>query len=217
MNKLKKKFRLVTPPLLWSYGSKVKTRLSKRSINDIFDGEGIIFKEQVPLSKCYLEYGSGDSTEWVIKHNTECIVISVESDPKWSNRVACRIDSKQLKMFYVDVGVVGNWGRPIGYEKSEMFMEYVKKGWDAGYDPDTVLIDGRFRVACFLYSTLQMKPGGVIIFDDYVGRTHYQVVEKFLKPKRLNGRQAVFIVPEINPETKELIQLELERFIMVMD
>ena len=62
----------------------------------------------------------------------------------------------------------------------------------AGVQPDLVLVDGRFRVACFLYSLLHMKAGGVILWDDYTNRPEYHSVERFLKPVAYHDEMAVF-------------------------
>jgi hypothetical protein len=58
------------------------------------------------------------------------------------------------------------------------------------------MIDGRFRVACFLTSLIYAQPQTVILFDDYEDRPVYHVVEKHLKPVLMAGRMAKFIVPD---------------------
>ena len=62
----------------------------------------------------------------------------------------------------------------------------------AGLQPDTVLVDGRFRVACFLASLIYLQPGAVILWDDYRGRDSYYVVESIVKPTRFHGYMAEF-------------------------
>ena len=54
-----------------------------------------------------------------------------------------------------------------------------------------VLIDGRFRVACFLFSLLNAKKDSIIIFDDYMNRSEYHVVEEVLPKYEKCGRQVV--------------------------
>ena len=48
-------------------------------------------------------------------------------------------------------------------------------------EPDTILVDGRFRVDCILESLLNLSDGSscVILVDDYVDRPEYAVVEQF--------------------------------------
>jgi len=73
--------------------------------------------------------------------------------------------------------------------------------------PNVILIDGRFRVACFLASLLLAKPGTIILFDDYVNRPHYHVVEKHLSLSKAAGRMVEFVIKE--NLVKELILLDL--------
>jgi hypothetical protein len=47
----------------------------------------------------------------------------------------------------------------------------VHSPWRRGaVKPDLVLIDGRFRLACFLHPLLAAAPGTPILFDDYTNR-----------------------------------------------
>ena len=83
--------------------------------------------------------------------------------------------------------------------------------------PDVVLIDGRFRVACFLTSLLKSKVGAVIIFDDYSDRNHYHVVEEFVEVSHLEQRQAIFVVPELSDDERLSISELLNDFRMVRE
>jgi len=55
-----------------------------------------------------------------------------------------------------------------------------------------VSVDGRFRVASFLFSLLSARTGTTILFDDYMDRPNYFVVEEFCKLKEARGRMGVF-------------------------
>jgi aminoglycoside N3'-acetyltransferase len=56
-----------------------------------------------------------------------------------------------------------------------------------------VLIDGRFRVACFLATCASIKKETTVLFDDYESRTHYHLAEKlFDKIDGIDNRMAVF-------------------------
>ena len=82
---------------------------------------------------------------------------------------------------------------------------------------DLVLIDGRYRVACFLTSIKNCKLGTKIIFDDYKSRPHFHIVEEFIEPVRYYGDQAVF---EINSkENLDMSKLDelIGKFEYVMD
>jgi hypothetical protein len=60
--------------------------------------------------------------------------------------------------------------------------------------PDLILVDGRFRVACFLYSLLCAETNTTILFDDYTERPEYFIVEKFCKLDHTVGRMGFFKV-----------------------
>lgn len=90
-----------------------------------------------------------------------------------------------LHLTHCDLGEIGDWGTPINRDKSADFWRYMASPWDIAKRekliPDVVLIDGRFRVASFLYSLLSARVGTLLMFDDYLNREYYFVVENFCK------------------------------------
>ena len=104
----------------------------------------------------------------------------------------------------------------LSYHYLNRFRDYVHSPWRHGsLKPDLVLIDGRFRVACFLHSLLAAAPATPILFDDYTNRPHYHLVEEFCPIAETEGRQALFRVPaELD---REAIGRELEGFLMVRE
>ena len=184
----------------------------------LFDGDDSLFKDVLKTSKIFGEYGCGLSTEWVLK-NTNADIVSVDSSRDWVDKIssgnaACK---KRLKLKYIDLGEVENWGRPVGYEKSYNFINYFNWIWNQDILPDTVLIDGRFRVCCFLTSIKYANENTKIIFDDYNNRPYYHVVEKFVKKEQTCGRQALFIVKNKNDINIDLLNIEINNFHYVMD
>lgn len=125
-------------------------------------------------------------------------VISVDSHTKWIEKVQASIEisSSKLLIEYCDIGPVGEWGFPLGLDKMKNFWSYMVTPWEAARRenvvPDTILIDGRFRVATFLYSLISSRPGTTIMFDDYFDRPYYSVVEDFCLLKERHGRMAIF-------------------------
>ena len=82
------------------------------------------------------------------------------------------------------------------------FKKYAELLWLNNEIPDLVLIDGRFRVLCFL-TTIKFAPEGCkILFDDYNNRPFYHVVEEFCPKIDTCGRQALF---EVSLPAKEKI------------
>ena len=182
---------------------------------DLFEGDDLIFKREILKINVYGEYGVGDSTLWAI-NNTKVEILAVDTSKQWVNKVKSRIKaSDRLTIEWIDLGTIGNWGRPISYQKKKFIYNYIRSIWIKNEIPELVLIDGRFRVACFLFSLITGSPGTKIIFDDYMNRPHYHIVEEFIKPTETSQRQALFIVPN-NCNTKN-IQKTIDQFIYVMD
>jgi hypothetical protein len=58
--------------------------------------------------------------------------------------------------------------------------------------PNVILIDGRFRLAC-LAVCAAVFPEAPIVFDDYVVRSRYHVIEALLEaPGKVYGKDAIF-------------------------
>jgi hypothetical protein len=157
------------------------------------------FKRTLQSSQCYLEYGCGGST--VYAANTAKIknIISIESDIDWVKQISNMLANSNLLLEHCDIGPVKEWGFPKTKDQVENFWKYAIRPWQVAQQhnlvPDAVLIDGRFRVASFLYSLMCAKQGVTILFDDfYEPRPHYFVVEEFLPVKERQGRMAVFQV-----------------------
>ena len=184
----------------------------------LFDGDDSLFKDVLKTSKNFGEYGCGSSTEWVLK-NTNADIVSVDSSKEWIDKINSKnaAYNKRLKLQHIDIGEVENWGRPVGYEKSYNFINYFNWIWTQDILPDTVLIDGRFRVCCFLTSIKYANENTKIIFDDYNNRPYYHVVEKFIKKEQICGRQALFIVKNKNEINIDLLNIEINNFHYVMD
>ena len=60
--------------------------------------------------------------------------------------------------------------------------------------PDTILIDGRFRVACALASLLNLERASpcALLVDDYDDRPHYRMLEDFADRVSMQGCMALF-------------------------
>ena len=157
--------------------------------------------EALRTSSCYLEYGSGGSTVLAASLNVAPL-IAVESDKEWQKLVRNRLggDSDQRFLLHADIGPTKSLGYPVSTEHWGKFHTYPMMPWDLcrarGLAPDLVLVDGRFRVACFLATILFARPGCVILFDDYAERPFYHLAARFAASPRMVGRMAEFRVPE---------------------
>lgn len=170
----------------------------------LFDGDDKLFKDLIRNIDTYFEYGCGKSTEYVYKY-TNCNIYSVDTDQNWVRKTLKLTNEKidnRLNIDWIDVGIVEKWGYPISYSKRKNFFNYANNFYKNNCKPDLVLIDGRFRVFCFL-TTLKHAPNGTkIIFDDYTNRPMYHVAEEFLPLLDVCGRQALF---EVNGKAKDII------------
>ena len=156
---------------------------------------------------CYLEFGAGGSTVMAAAMGLETI-ISVESDPAYleATRAAAEAEAgagaaAAICAHPVDIGPTAAWGNPVDPGKAARWPAYCGSVWQRIIggelaSPDLILVDGRFRVACFLLSAISARPGTVMLFDDYFDRPHYHVVETCLKPLGRAGRMARFEVPQ---------------------
>lgn len=181
---------------------------------DLFDGDNALFLAALDGARVYGEYGLGASTLWVDR-NTDACIIGVDTSAEWVTRTRAALNRPGHDLRHVDVGPVAKWGRPRSYKKRRNFIRYVDGPWTGPAKPDVVLIDGRFRVACFLTCLGTADPGTVIVFDDYTQRPIYHLVEEVLRPEAVNDRQAMFVVPE-DLDTPAIERLR-DQFLMVMD
>lgn len=156
------------------------------------------FERYAAAAHCYIEYGAGGSTLHAVRMGVRHVV-SVDSSKDWIDAVDKHLPSgAQVDLLYCNIGQVGAWGHPASNEGVNAYHAYMVAPWkivqEKLLDPQLIFIDGRFRVACFLYSLVCASSGTTILFDDYMTRKHYHVVEEFC-PRRGNfGRMAVFCV-----------------------
>lgn len=181
----------------------------------LFRGDDRLFVESVSTCTAYAEYGCGASTIWCA-NNTTVPIIAVDSSLEWIARVSDSSErSDDLKMVHIDLGELGDWGRPVAYDNRSVFSDYIAAPWSHGFKPDLILVDGRFRVACFLQSLVSASAGSTILFDDYTERRQYHVVEEFVERVATCGTMAKFIVPA--KLDREAIAREIKAFTYVLD
>jgi hypothetical protein len=163
-----------------------------------------VLKARLADARCYLEYGSGGSTVLAARTGVPR-VYSVESDSTFFAAVEQKVldlgGAVALRPVLVDIGPTRRWSRPIDNTRADAWPNYSAQVWEvieqAGDTPDTILIDGRFRVACCLQSFLRMSDDAVILFDDYFDREDlYDIVTRFADIDARHARVAVFRKPK---------------------
>ena len=152
-------------------------------------------------AKYIVEYGSGGSTLLAAKLNKH--IITVESCVEWLVELMGSYKENDypgnIVPIWANIGKTGNWGYPIDQNAWKKWKEYSILPWryclEHEMDPDVVLIDGRFRVSCFISTCIYIKKKTLIIFDDFVDRKNYHVILGIAKPKKIiENRMAVFWV-----------------------
>lgn len=176
-----------------------------------FPAEVARYVEQVyAKASVILEYGSGGST-LLAGGMADKTVFSVENDLRWAERMQTLVASSELpsppRLYPVDVGATGAWARPRDASGWKRFHRYPLQIWDEPFfqAPDVILIDGRFRVACFVTACLRISKPTIVLFDDYLDRPHYHVVERLAKPTRHIGRMARFDVQPMTEIPRDML------------
>ncbi|WP_181164457.1 hypothetical protein [Amaricoccus solimangrovi] len=144
-----------------------------------------------------LEYGSGGSTVLAAGMPGKTVT-SVESDAAWAAMVATHVAgmkrAESVAVRHVDIGPTRKWGAPTSRRAAPKFPDYPLAVWsDPGFrHPDVVLIDGRFRPACFATVAMKTEKPVTVLFDDYETRPRYREVERLAPPAEMIGRMARF-------------------------
>ncbi|MEI0844742.1 hypothetical protein R4M06_12415 [Brachyspira pilosicoli] len=170
---------------LEEYIKKLNIKLPLYMSND----EKELFIKYIKNSKNYIEFGSGGST-FIVSKMTNANIISIEGDPNWieymrnNNTIFEAEQTSRLKFYYIDIGKVGYWSRPIDNSAEELYPNYskyvfTKLNKDEINDIDTILIDGRFRVACALNSIFYCRNAKIIIHD-FFNREYYNILLNYL-------------------------------------
>ena len=74
-------------------------------------------------------------------------------------------------------------------------------------EPDVVLIDGRMRMACFAGVVMNVQHDTLVLFDDYIDRPNYHVIETLVKRDQTIGRMAVFKVKPKLIQEKDFLSI----------
>jgi|LakMenEpi03Aug12_release.lakeMendotaPanAssembly.Ray.scaffolds.fasta_scaffold42797_2 hypothetical protein len=209
----------------------IKRHLSRHSFQDILRfkigqlkySESLYCTPELSLNKiefitqntksqgCILEFGSGGSTLEFQRRGF--FLTSVETDRLFARRLN-KIAYKRFgvnPVTFCSIGLTGSYGYPLSglklrKHKLSKFIEYTKFGTaEGGYD--TVIIDGRFRVASFLsHLIFSPKPPRLICIDDYKDRVEYLELSKIIEfDGEIDGLFYYFVKNEMN--SKDAMEL----------
>lgn len=148
-------------------------------------------------AKVILEYGAGGSTIAAAELPGR-VVMAVDSSLDWLNGIAAWFAANQpesrVLLHHVNIGETKAWGTPKDASGWSRYHQYPLSIWDHPEfeHPDVVLVDGRFRTACFLATLFRASRPVTVYFDDYAERAAYHVIERYAKPDMVRGRMARF-------------------------
>ncbi len=172
-----------------------------------------MFDAYIKQSNIYLEFGAGGTTIRALQ-KSNAKVFCVESSAEWTEHIKSYTIVKKnhpsrLHFHYADIGPTKEFGYPIHTENPQIFEKYIVDVFDnfESSFPDTILIDGRFRVACALKSLIEATKKGVtptLLFHDFWSREHYHIILKFVDVINQVDELGVF-----KPKT-DLLLTELE-------
>lgn len=160
-----------------------------------------LFMTRVSEAKRYLEFGSGASS--VLAARAGVTFTTVDTDNHYLAAVRSAIaaagfaDASRQTFIHADIGLTEHWGAPVFKsqtpERLARWAAYPEAPWADGEKPDFVLVDGRFRVACALVAIKHLGAGDWKLWlDDYQGRDHYRIVERFAVLEKMSGVTAIF-------------------------
>ncbi len=191
-------------------GKRVR-RIDVPSQPDFDEPSTLYFVSQLEQARNYLEYGSGGATLLANRHVNTLVSVDCDSHRISDVRRKLAAESRRAmtRLIHVNIGLTMERGMPVFTKPTRRrvrrWEDYPSAPWryfrSIAQQPDLILVDGRFRVACVLESLLSLSPlsNTQILIDDYADRPYYQVVERFadfemvgrmavLRPRRLLDR-----------------------------
>ena len=143
--------------------------------------EAELLSSLLERASVYLEFGSGGSTAMAARSDVQ--IYSVEADVRWIEKlrrepVISQAEADQrLEFVFADIGEIGAFSMPKIREPAAQWSTYYFDVWSKlKAQPDLILVDGRFRVACAAASLLACPQALVAIHDfgtDDVRRAGY--------------------------------------------
>ena len=109
--------------------NKIEQIIRKIMGKELFDGNAMLFNKHLININIYGEYGIGHSTCWVL-NNTKAKILSVDTSIEWIDKVKSKIKyHERIKIEWVDLGELGDWGKPTSYVNRKFIYNYLESIW----------------------------------------------------------------------------------------
>lgn len=155
--------------------------------------------KHLSTKKVLMQYGCNNTILQAMESPSINSVIAVESNKSISDKFYESVNDKdKLHLMYANIGEVDAAGRPLDDSKFQSFHQYMVLPWALAdkYNvmPDVIVIDGPFKVACFLYSLVCAEEGATILFNDFFANEAYAVARDYALLEERHGDMAEFTV-----------------------
>jgi hypothetical protein len=160
--------------------------------------EQVLFLSFLRCASRYLEFGTGGSTHAAALCVSQS-VISVDSSKEWLQTVedACDVSCVKTKprLVHVDIGELKEWGYPKDEFRRPDWPNYHSLVWDLeeSTEAEFYLVDGRFRVACFLQIIARVQRRVPIAIHDFADRPQYHGILAFADEIARAERMSIFM------------------------
>lgn len=167
--------------------------------------ERLLLESFLRCSDNYLEFGCGASTV-IASDLVGTSVTAIDASQAWIDEVAktCAVQSTKIvpRLLHVDIGPLGDWSYPKDRSKMDQWPAYYERIWEESDTAkcDLFLIDGRFRVACFMKTLLNCRDDSVIMIHDFSDRRQYHIIKEFAKEVATQNNLSAFIVNKENSQ-----------------
>ena len=163
------------------------------------NNEGKLFASFLRCSQNYMEFGCGGGTCMAT-----CLVsgsvISVDSSIEWLDKVSRQCPNSspgiliQPDLVHVNIGPTGDWGYPSDPATRELWPNYHSLVWQraGSSEADMYLVDGRFRVACFMQILLRAKQDAIIAIHDFAARKSYHLIREVAREIAIADDLSIF-------------------------
>lgn len=144
----------------------------------------------------FLELGAGASTIMAMATGLKAIT-TIDTDGALLDVLKNIFDglnnseTREFRALTVNTKFQGKWGHPLNLSGKSFVRLYLGMIRDTP-PADVVLLDGRFRLACFLEIARGVSKPTTILWDDYANRPGYHVIESVVRPVSFTGRMAIF-------------------------
>ena len=162
------------------------------------------------LNNCdrYMEFGTGGSTLFAA-NIVKSSVTTVDSSPGWIDSIAEQAKKCQISptFIYANIGPVKNLGYPVDLTSKNQWTKYSTAPWNLASvnETDLYLIDGRFRVACFVQCITHCRLDSVIAIHDFAARPQYHIVREISREIASVDNLSFFVPLQTNSDVLELI------------